>query len=106
MVASHDDPAARLSLWLFFGKITSERRRLDVQVSRPPGGRHERTASWSALADGPRWTATGRHAVHHSTRRQGCHTGHPEAFWRANRVGRRAALSITPYMNRAGYSRW
>jgi hypothetical protein len=33
---------------------------------------------------------------------QGCHTGHPEAFWRANRAGRRAALSITPYMNRAG----
>jgi hypothetical protein len=36
---------------------------------------------------------------------QGCHTGHLEAFWRANRAGRRAALSITPYMNWAGYCR-
>jgi transposase InsO family protein len=36
---------------------------------------------------------------------QGCHTGRPKAFWRANRAGRRAALSITPYMNRAGYCR-
>jgi hypothetical protein len=36
---------------------------------------------------------------------QGCHTGHPEAFWQANRAGRQAALSITPYMNRAGYYR-
>jgi hypothetical protein len=38
-------------------------------------------------------------------RDQGCHTGRPEAFWRANRAGGRAALSITPYMNRAGYCR-
>jgi hypothetical protein len=37
--------------------------------------------------------------------RQGCHTGYLEAFWRANRAGRRAALSIAPYMNRAGYCR-
>jgi hypothetical protein len=36
---------------------------------------------------------------------QGCHTGRPEAFWRANRAGGQAALSITPYMNRAGYCR-
>jgi hypothetical protein len=36
---------------------------------------------------------------------QGCHTGRPKAFWRANRAGGRAALSITPYMNRAGYCR-
>jgi hypothetical protein len=36
---------------------------------------------------------------------QGCHTGRQEAFWRANRVGGRAALSITPYMNRVGYCR-
>jgi hypothetical protein len=35
----------------------------------------------------------------------GCHTGRPEAFWRANRGGGRAVLSITPYMNRAGYYR-
>jgi hypothetical protein len=33
---------------------------------------------------------------------QGCHTGHPEAFWRANRAGGQAALSISPYMNRRG----
>jgi hypothetical protein len=36
---------------------------------------------------------------------QGCHTGRPEAFRRANRAGGRAALSITPYMNQAGYCR-
>jgi hypothetical protein len=36
---------------------------------------------------------------------QGCHTGRLEAFWQANWAGRRAALSITPYMNRAGYCR-
>jgi hypothetical protein len=36
---------------------------------------------------------------------QGCHTGRLEAFWQANRAGRRAALSITPYMNHAGYCR-
>jgi hypothetical protein len=36
---------------------------------------------------------------------QGCHTGRPEAFWRAYRAGRRAALSIMPYMNRVGYYR-
>jgi hypothetical protein len=35
----------------------------------------------------------------------GCHTGRPEVFWRANRAGERAALSITPYMNWAGYCR-
>jgi hypothetical protein len=36
---------------------------------------------------------------------QGCHTGRPKAFWRANRAGGRAALSIMPYMNQAGYLR-
>jgi hypothetical protein len=40
-----------------------------------------------------------------TTLMQGCHTGRPEAFWRANRMGGRAALSIMPYMNRAGYCR-
>jgi hypothetical protein len=36
---------------------------------------------------------------------QGCHTGHLEAFWQAYQAGGRAALSITPYMNRAGHCR-
>ena len=34
---------------------------------------------------------------------QGCHTGRPEAFWWANWTSKQAALSIMPYMNRAGY---
>jgi hypothetical protein len=35
--------------------------------------------------------------------RQGCHIGHPKAFWRAYWAGGQAALSIMPYMNWAGY---
>jgi hypothetical protein len=53
-----------------FGEIMSEGRRPDERPTRPTaGGRHERTVGWSALADGPRWTAAKRHAARHSIRR-------------------------------------
>jgi hypothetical protein len=43
--------------------------------------------------------------VQYNTDSQGCHTRHPEAFWQVYWAGGRAALSITPYMNWAGYCR-
>ena len=36
---------------------------------------------------------------------KGCLIGRPEAFWRAKRAGRRAALSITPFMYQTDYCR-
>jgi hypothetical protein len=76
-----------LQTWLYFGTL------------------HEIFGECVTMSDFIAIDKSGNKFLYTSTLRQGCHTGHLEASWRANRAGRRVALCITPYMNRAGYCR-